>query len=92
MTGRNNFMSKAFDVFMNMDKMVGADFEKGLEALDTATVALISAPPEPVDEPEGTPEADAPEAEPGTETPVGAEPRQDATAVPDTDVDSSPPR
>jgi len=30
MTGRNNFMSKAFCLFMNMDKMVGGDFEKGL--------------------------------------------------------------
>ena len=30
MTGENNFMSKAFDLFMNMDKTVGADFEKGL--------------------------------------------------------------
>jgi hypothetical protein len=30
MTGRNNFMSKAFALFMDMDKMVGGDFEKGL--------------------------------------------------------------
>jgi uncharacterized protein YndB with AHSA1/START domain len=37
MTGRNNFLAKAFCLFVDMDKMVGADFEKGLEALDTAT-------------------------------------------------------
>jgi hypothetical protein len=30
MFGRNNFMSKAFHIFMNMDKLVGGDFEKGL--------------------------------------------------------------
>lgn len=33
MTGRNNFMSKAFCLFMDMDKMVGGDFEKGLAGL-----------------------------------------------------------
>lgn len=33
MTGRNNFIAKAFCMFMNMDKMVGADFEKGLAAM-----------------------------------------------------------
>jgi len=30
MSGKNNFMSKAFSLFMNCDKMVGGDFEKGL--------------------------------------------------------------
>jgi uncharacterized protein YndB with AHSA1/START domain len=35
MTGRNGFMGKAFSTFMNMDKMVGGDFEKGLAALNT---------------------------------------------------------
>jgi hypothetical protein len=30
MDGDNNFMGKAFGLFMNMDKMVGKDFEKGL--------------------------------------------------------------
>lgn len=38
MDGKNNFMSKAFSVFMNMDKMVGADFEKGLASLNTVAV------------------------------------------------------
>jgi uncharacterized protein YndB with AHSA1/START domain len=37
MTGQNNFMAKAFGVFMNLDKVVGTDFEKGLASLDTAT-------------------------------------------------------
>jgi hypothetical protein len=30
MAGTNNFMAKAMCLFMNMDKMVGGDFEKGL--------------------------------------------------------------
>lgn len=33
MTGKNNFMSKAMCLVMNMDKMVGKDFEKGLNSL-----------------------------------------------------------
>ena len=39
MAGHNNFMAKAFSAVMDMDKIVGADFEKGLAALDTATAA-----------------------------------------------------
>ena len=30
MEGRNNFFAKALHLFMNMDKMVGIQFEKGL--------------------------------------------------------------
>jgi hypothetical protein len=30
MTGHNSFVSKAFSLFFNMDKMVGGEFEKGL--------------------------------------------------------------
>jgi len=33
MFGTNNFIAKAFGLFMNMDKMVGGDFEKGLAQL-----------------------------------------------------------
>ena len=33
MEGQNNFMSKAFSLFMNVDAMVGKDFEKGLAQL-----------------------------------------------------------
>ena len=33
MTGERNFVSKAFCLFINMDKMVGGDFEKGLSQL-----------------------------------------------------------
>jgi hypothetical protein len=45
MTGHNNFLSKAFDLFVGMDKVVGADFEKGLAALDAATASAASAEP-----------------------------------------------
>jgi polyketide cyclase/dehydrase/lipid transport protein len=37
MTGHNGFLAKAFSLFMNMDKVVGSDFEKGLAGLDAAT-------------------------------------------------------
>ncbi|MEX2015188.1 MAG: SRPBCC family protein [Candidatus Hydrogenedentales bacterium] len=33
MTGKNNFMFKTMGLFMNMDKMIGNDFEKGLAVL-----------------------------------------------------------
>jgi hypothetical protein len=37
MTGKNNFIARALCLFMNMDKMVGGEFEKGLENLKSAT-------------------------------------------------------
>ena len=36
MFGTNNFMAKAFGLFMDMDKMIGGDFEKGLAQLKSA--------------------------------------------------------
>jgi len=39
MTGTNGFMMKAAGIFMNMDAMVGADFERGLASLGTVTQA-----------------------------------------------------
>ena len=39
MDGKNNFMSKAMCLVMNMDKMVGKDFEKGLSSLKTLAEA-----------------------------------------------------
>jgi hypothetical protein len=35
MNGTHNFISKLFCLFMNMDKMIGKDFEKGLNNLKT---------------------------------------------------------
>ena len=35
MSGKNNFFFKAFSLFVDCDKMVGKDFEKGLASLKT---------------------------------------------------------
>lgn len=48
MEGKNNFVSKIFGLFMNLDDMVGKDFEKGLVALkkvseDEAVAAAAAA-------------------------------------------------
>jgi uncharacterized protein YndB with AHSA1/START domain len=56
MSGNNNLMGKAFGLFMDMDKMIGGDFEKGLATLKTiaeaeakkrAQAAQAAAPPPP---------------------------------------------
>ena len=39
MTGQNNFVCKAFGLFVNMEQMVGNDFEKGLAAMKSAAEA-----------------------------------------------------
>lgn len=43
MTGKNNFMGKAFSLFVNCDKMVGGDFEKGLASLNSVTETMAAA-------------------------------------------------
>src|SRR5262245_7657770 len=42
MFGKNNFMSKAFGLFVNCDKMVGKDFEKGLASLKSLSESSIA--------------------------------------------------
>ena len=37
MSGKNNFIAKAFHMVIDCDKMIGRDFEKGLANLNTAT-------------------------------------------------------
>ena len=39
MTGKNNFIAKAMCMFMNMDKMIGGQFEKGLQSMKAITEA-----------------------------------------------------
>ncbi|HEX2101996.1 MAG TPA: SRPBCC family protein [Candidatus Synoicihabitans sp.] len=39
MVGDQTFVSKAFGLFINMDKMIGTDFEKGLAAMKTVAEA-----------------------------------------------------
>lgn len=41
MDGDNDFMGKAFSLFMNMDKMIGDDFDKGLKKLGGLTEAEV---------------------------------------------------
>ena len=43
MFGKNNFMGKLFGLFMDCDKMVGKDFEKGLANLNSASQAMVKA-------------------------------------------------
>jgi len=40
MDGNNNFMGKAFGLFMNIDKMVGGDFEKGLAQMKSVAETM----------------------------------------------------
>lgn len=40
MEGKNNFIAKAVCLFMNMDKMVGGQFEKGLAQMKSVTEAV----------------------------------------------------
>lgn len=44
MEGENGFMSKAFSLVMDMDQLVGKDFEKGLAALKANAEAATKAP------------------------------------------------
>lgn len=39
MSGENNFIAKAFCLFMNLDKTVGGDFEKGLAQMKSVVEA-----------------------------------------------------
>ncbi len=39
MTGEKNFIAKAFHLFVNMDKMIGGDFEKGLAQMKAVAEA-----------------------------------------------------
>ena len=52
MTGNHSFMGKAMSLFMDMDKMVGPDFERGLSSLKTiAEQAARIEPPAPSETP-----------------------------------------
>lgn len=44
MDGTNNFVSKAFHLVFDMDKLVGADFERGLSAMKKAAEASAQVP------------------------------------------------
>jgi uncharacterized protein YndB with AHSA1/START domain len=44
MEGENGFIGKAFGMLMDMDKMVGADFEKGLGAMKQIVESKVTPP------------------------------------------------
>jgi hypothetical protein len=44
MVGDNNFVAKAFHLVMNMDKMIGGDFEKGLAQMKAVAEAAPKQP------------------------------------------------
>jgi hypothetical protein len=48
MSGKSDFPMNIFGLFMNMDKMIGADFEKGLESLKKKCIEEAATPSEPV--------------------------------------------
>lgn len=50
MRGENSFVGKAFSLFFDMDKMVGADFEKGLANLKQVSEAEAARAPAPATE------------------------------------------
>ena len=41
MSGKNNFIGKAFHMIVDCDKMIGRDFEKGLASLNSACQAMV---------------------------------------------------
>ena len=45
MDGENSFMAKAASLFMDMDKLIGGDFDKGLAAMKTAAESAPKAAP-----------------------------------------------
>ncbi len=55
MSGKNNFVAKAFNLIVDCDKMVGGDFEKGLASMK----ALVEAPPALTEEPQSKTQPDA---------------------------------
>jgi hypothetical protein len=46
MDGQNNFVGKAFSMFMDMDKMIGGDFEKGLASMKSLAESAPKPSPE----------------------------------------------
>jgi uncharacterized protein YndB with AHSA1/START domain len=59
MFGQNNFVGRAMCMFMDMDQMIGSDYEKGL-----ANIQAIVEAEKAGDEPATAPAATAPNAEP----------------------------
>lgn len=80
MSGDYNFMGKAFSMLMDMDKAVGADFEKGLAQLDAAAQAEAKRLAE------AKAAADAAAAQAAAQAEPAADPAADPHAAPGTVV------
>jgi uncharacterized protein YndB with AHSA1/START domain len=80
MDGQNNFMSKIVSLFMDMDKLVGGDFERGLANLkqqsESTAAAAPTAPPTPPAE--AAPSAGAASPAPPSAVPSSAAPSSGA--------------
>ena len=64
--GKYNFVEKAMCVFMSMDKMMGADFEKGLASLKSTAETEAAKPAEPpASDATSTAQTAVPEGTPG---------------------------
>ena len=50
MTGKKNFITKAFCLVVDMDKMIGADFEKGLAQMKPVVESVPKATPDAPEE------------------------------------------
>ena len=50
MVGKNGFKGKAIHLFMNMDKMIGDQFDKGLAKMKAVVEAEPDKEPQPSDE------------------------------------------
>jgi len=73
MSGNNNFMAKAFSLFMNMDDMIGKDFEKGLASMKTVAEAEAKKAAEAAAAAAAAPPADPAAAPPAPAAPAAAE-------------------
>ncbi len=85
MDGSNNFMAKMAGVFMDMDAMVGKDFEKGLARMKTAAEkaeATLKAEEEAKAAAEAAAAAVLPTPSDASEPMDGAVPEADAPATP----------
>lgn len=64
MKGKNDFLGKAFGLFVNMDEMIGKDFENGLADIARVSEAAAAKAPAPPAEAPPADAAPAPEAAP----------------------------
>ncbi len=86
MDGEHTFISKVMCIFMDMDAMVGKDFEKGLASLkaesEAAAAAAAAAAAEPAAEGDGMTEGEAPADGAEAPAPTDEAPAAEAAEMP----------